>query len=154
MSTGLPVFDTTVQETNGWLRAIEQRLPPCGRHEAYAAFRAVTHALRNRLPLEGVISLSSQLPMLLRGLFLEGWNPASGGTRFRTPEAFAAAVALELPDDFPRQPNETAQAVLAVMEERLSKGEVARLLELLPQALRRVATEEIRDERQSGGWRL
>ena len=63
MSTGLPVFDTTVQETNEWLRAVETRLPPCSRVEAYGATRAVLQGLRDRLPLALVLGLSAQLPM-------------------------------------------------------------------------------------------
>ncbi len=53
MSTGLAVFDTTVQQSNEWLKAIEARLQPCGLGQAYGAFRAVTHVLRDRLPMEG-----------------------------------------------------------------------------------------------------
>jgi len=68
MSTGLAVFDTSVQETNEWLRAIEQRLRPCERQQAYTALRAVLHVLRDRLPTDAVLGLSAQVPMLMRGL--------------------------------------------------------------------------------------
>ena len=83
MSTGLPVFDTTVQASNAWLNAIEARFPPCDRQQAYAAFRAAGHVLRDRLPMEAVLGLSAQLPMLLRGVFLEGWRPDEGALDIR-----------------------------------------------------------------------
>ena len=136
MSTGLPIFDTTVQETNLWLKAVERRLPSCGRQEAYAALRAVLHVLRDRLPTEAVLGLSAQLPMLLRGVFLEGWRPAAGPTGIRDPEVFAGEVAEHLAPTFPCQPNETVDAVFAVLTEQLDKGEVSKLAQYLPPRLR------------------
>ena len=37
MTTGLAVFDTILQDTNEWLKAIEAKPRPCDRQEAYAA---------------------------------------------------------------------------------------------------------------------
>lgn len=136
MSTGLPVFDTTVQETNLWLKAIESRLPPCNRQEAYAALRAVLHVLRDRLPTEAVLGLSAQLPMLLRGVFLEGWRPAAGPTSIRDPKVFAGEVAEQLAPAFPCLPNDTVDAVFAVLAERLDAGEVSKLAQYLPPRIR------------------
>jgi len=136
MSTGLPVFDTTVQETNLWLKAIESRLPSCSRQEAYAALRAVLHVLRDRLPTEAVLGLSAQLPLLLRGVFLEGWRPAAGPTRIRDPDVFAGEVAEHLAPSFPCLPHDTMDAVFAVLAERLDAGEVSKLAQYLPPRLR------------------
>jgi uncharacterized protein (DUF2267 family) len=136
MSTGLPVFDTTVQETNLWLKGVEAHLPPCDRQLAYGALRAVLHVLRDRLPMEGVLALSAQLPMLLRGVFLEGWRPVEGPSHLRDPEDFAEAAAAHLPPKMPRQANEAVEAVFAVMSERLDPGEVAKLAHHLPIPLR------------------
>jgi uncharacterized protein (DUF2267 family) len=136
MSTGLAVFDTTVQQSNEWLKAIEVRLQPCNRGEAYGAFRAVTHVLRDRLPVEGVLGLSAQLPILLRGVFLEGWRPGDGPTNLRHPSALAEAVEALLPTDFPREALGAARAVLQVLAERLDAGEVEKLLAYLPVSLR------------------
>lgn len=136
MSTGLPIFDTTIQESNVWLKAIEARLAPCDRHQAYGALRAVLHVLRDRLPMDAVLGVSAQLPMLLRGLFLEGWRPVTGPTDIHDPQAFATEVAAHLPPRFPRQPNEAAEAVFAVLAERLDQGEVTKLAQFLPSRLR------------------
>ena len=74
MSIGLAVFDTTVQDTNEWLSGLEAQLPPCSRQQAYGALRAVFHVLRDRLTIDAVLGLSAQLPMLLRGVFMGGWQ--------------------------------------------------------------------------------
>lgn len=136
MSTGLPIFDTTVQESNVWLKGVETRLPPCDRHQAYGALRAVLHVLRDRLPMDAVLGLSAQLPMLLRGLFLEGWRPVAGPSDIHDPQGFAGEVADRLPPKFPREPNEAAEAVFAVLAERLDPGEVTKLAQYLPSRLR------------------
>jgi uncharacterized protein (DUF2267 family) len=136
MSTGLAVFDTTVQETNEWLRAVEQRLRPCERQQAYAALRAVLHVLRDRLPTDAVLGLSAQVPMLMRGLLLEGWRPASGPSSIRDPQRFMEAVADLLPSAFPREPNAVLEAVLAVLCQRVNEDEARKLIEHMPIPLR------------------
>lgn len=136
MNTGLAVFDTTIQASNEWLKGVEARLPPCDRQQAYGALRAVLHVLRDRLPLTGVLGLSSQLPMLLRGVLLEGWRPMDRPTDVRDQLAFAKAVQDLLPPGFPREGLGVVQAVFALMAERLDPGEIRKLLDYLPSPLR------------------
>jgi uncharacterized protein (DUF2267 family) len=79
-TTGLPVFDTTVQNTNLWLKALIERLHTGDRHHAYLAL----HALRDRLGPENAVHFSAQLPMLVRGLYFEGWHLEGTPTKERT----------------------------------------------------------------------
>lgn len=136
MTTGLAVFDTTVQETNEWLKAVEALLTPCDRQDAYAATRAVLHGLRDRLPMEAVLGLSAQLPMLLRGVFLEGWRPADGPSGIRDPQAFADSVAAGLPPNFPREATAATKAVFTVVTSRIDPGEARKVTQYLPAPLR------------------
>ncbi len=66
-STGLEVFDKTIQTTNSWLNEIGEDLGP-DRQRCYNALRAVLFALRDRLTVEEAADLSAQLPMLIRGI--------------------------------------------------------------------------------------
>ena len=75
MMIGLDVFDTTVHKTHAWLHDIMQELGWEERHKAYLALRTTLHALRDRLSVEETAQLGAQLPMLIRGLYYEGWNP-------------------------------------------------------------------------------
>ena len=136
MATGLPAFDTTVQETNEWLRAVEARLPPCDRWHAYGALRAVLHALRDRLPQPIMLGLAAQVPMLVRGFMMEGWRPSETPVDVRTPAEFEAYVAERLPPAFPRQPGETIEVVLGVLSEHIDTGEVRKVASHLPAPLR------------------
>ena len=64
MSTsGLDVFDTTIQETNHWLKIMMGELGSDSRRTAFNALRAALHALRDRIGLENAVHLGAQLPM-------------------------------------------------------------------------------------------
>jgi uncharacterized protein (DUF2267 family) len=112
MSSGLPVFDTTLQETNLWLKEVESHLAQCGRQEAYAATRAVLHVLRDRLAPEAALNFSAQLPLLLRGVFFEGWTLSNKPVRLRTVKAFSDAVRKRLPPRFRFDPVMATHAVM------------------------------------------
>jgi uncharacterized protein (DUF2267 family) len=134
--SSLPVFETTLRETNTWLNQVGAGLEPCDRHEAYAATRAVLHVLRDRLPPEAVLALSAQLPMLMRGFFLEGWRPVEGPTHIRHVGDFAEAVAEILPPSFPHDPTRTVEAVFVMLASRVDPGEISKLIRHLPPPLR------------------
>jgi uncharacterized protein (DUF2267 family) len=135
-TTGLPVFDTTVQETNLWLKAIMGGLHTNDRHLAYLALRATLHALRDRLGPENAVHLAAQLPMLLRGLYYEGWRLAASQTKERTRADFLEHVRSELPRGSAIEPNAAVRAVFRVMWEKLDLGEVGKVIDRLPPELK------------------
>jgi uncharacterized protein (DUF2267 family) len=135
-TTGLPVFDTTVQETNLWLKAIMEGLHTDDRHLANLAFRATLHALRDRLGPENAVHLAAQLPMLVRGLYYEGWRMGASQTRERTRADFLEHVRDELPRGAAIDPNLAARAVFGVMWAKLDLGEVGKVIDLLPPELK------------------
>ncbi len=91
--TGLSQFDTTIHATNTWLKDLMERLGWEDRHRAYQAFRAVLHALRDHLTVDEVATLGAQLPLLIRGIYYEGWHPADKPLRERKKEESAARCA-------------------------------------------------------------
>lgn len=133
---GPHTFDSTLQTANLWLREIDDRLLCEDRQTAYEALRAVLHVLRDRLPLEAVLGLSAQTPMLIRGLLLEGWRPQDGPSALRDPRAFGDAVADRLPPSFPASGVEAAEAVFGVLGEHLDPGEGRKIVAHLPEPLR------------------
>ncbi|MGO8914090.1 MAG: DUF2267 domain-containing protein [Bradyrhizobium sp.] len=136
MSTsGIPVFDHTVQETNVWLKAVAEELQ-LDRHNAYIALRAVLHALRDRLPPEVAVHLGAQLPMLIRGFYYEGWHMAGKPTKDRHVEEFAEHVLKDLPPQFPLDALTVSRGVFEALWEKLDPGEFAKLMDDLPVSLR------------------
>jgi len=68
-ATGLCVFDSTIHQTNTWLKSLFEPLDTENRHRAYLALRVKLHALRDRLPPELAVHFGAQLPMLGGGGF-------------------------------------------------------------------------------------
>jgi uncharacterized protein (DUF2267 family) len=138
MTTGLDTFDKTVQESNLWLKDVMERLNTYDRRHAYSTMRAVLHALRDRIGPENAAHLGAQLPMLLRGLFYEGWDPTGKPTKERHESAFLAHIARELPRAAgPGEIEQGALAVLDVLSKHIDRGAAVKLVAILPLDLRR-----------------
>jgi uncharacterized protein (DUF2267 family) len=136
-ATGLEVFDTTLQKTNRWLNEAMELLDTKDKHMAYLAFRSTLHALRDRMTVEEVAQLAAQLPMLMRGFYYEGWDPTGKPLKLRTREEFLERVAQELKTSGDGlDPEPLARAVFAVLDERLTEGEIEDLKASLPEKIR------------------
>ncbi|HKI30597.1 MAG TPA: DUF2267 domain-containing protein [Gemmataceae bacterium] len=133
--TAIAAFDSTLQTTNVWLHEIMERMGWVDKHRAYHALRTVLHALRDHLTVEGTAALAAQLPLLIRGIFFEGWHPAGKPLKARKKDDFLAHVALGFADD-PADAEEVTRAVLGVLADHVSAGEVAHVEHLLPQEIR------------------
>jgi len=135
MTTGLPVFDATVQETNLWLKSVMQKMHTEDRQRAYLALRATLHALRDRIGPEPAVHLAAQLPMLVRGLYFEGWRLGASQSRERHQGEFFDHVRQEWPKDAGIDVNLAVRAVFATLDEKLDPGEVAKVMSVLPAEL-------------------
>jgi uncharacterized protein (DUF2267 family) len=133
--TGLTAFDSTLHTTNTWIGETMEELGGWDRHRAYQALRSVLHALRDRLSVEQTSALGAQLPMLVRGLYYEGWHPHGKPLKERKKEEFLAHVATELRDPM-ADPEGAARAVFAVLARHVSGGEVETIKCCLPAAIR------------------
>ena len=134
--TGLAVFDTTLQETNGWLRAIMEELDWDDRQRAYEALRGTLHALRDHLILEEVAQLAAQLPVLIRGFYYEGWDPTGKPLKERHLEQFLARITEEFRGGDPIDPERAARAVFTVLAMRVTEGEIEDVRHILPHEIR------------------
>ncbi len=153
MSTGLDTFDRTVQESNLWLKDLMERLETSDRHHAYSTLRAVLHALRDRIGAEVAAHLGAQLPMLLRGLYYEGWDPTGKPTKERHEEAFLARIARELPRAQEEEVERGTSAVLDVLSKHIDRAAAVKLALMFPLELRKfwpAFVQQAASERQAG----
>ncbi len=134
--THVSALEHTIQQTNVWLKALAEDHHLGGRHEAYSALRAVLHVLRDRLTPEQAVHLGAQLPILVRGIYYEGWRLAGKPMLERQPEEFATLVAAQLPPQFTIDPLTVAEAVFAVLSKQVDPAETAKIIEALPLPLR------------------
>jgi uncharacterized protein (DUF2267 family) len=134
--TGLEAFDSTLQKTNVWLREIMDELGIEDRHLAYAALRSTLHALRDRLIVNEVAHLGAQLPMLIRGIYYEGWHP--GGKRQKADRRdFLDSIRHHFRSSvWELDPTELVEAVFRVLERHVTAGELEDVKQSLPADLR------------------
>ncbi|MEQ7129200.1 DUF2267 domain-containing protein [Actinopolymorpha sp. B11F2] len=122
--TGFSSFNTTTDKTNRILKEIEQAYgwPKERRNMSYAALRAVLHALRDRLTVEEAAQLGAQLPMLVRGIYYEGWDPSRVPMKMRRDE-FLERVQREFRFRVEGGAESLVQTVLAAMRDHITEGE-------------------------------
>jgi uncharacterized protein (DUF2267 family) len=128
-------FDAEVQEANAWIKEIDQRLNVGDPHAARHALRAVLHALRDRIGPAESVGLAAQLPLVIRGLFFEGWRPAAAATSEGTRAGFLAHVSQCMAPGTLFRPEAAVDAVLHTLWNQLDPGEVAKLRSVLPASI-------------------
>jgi uncharacterized protein (DUF2267 family) len=130
------VFDAALQDANLWLKTLMDRLVTDDPHFAYAALRSVLHAMRHHLGVREAAHLSAQLPMLIRGLFFEGWHVAAAPAHGHRDEDFLERVRKGLPQDEQYDVEGVTRAVFGLLWERVDPGEIDRIVQVLPAELR------------------
>lgn len=135
MTTGLDVFDTTLQHTNLWLKELMDDLGIDRRH-AYKVLSATLHAVRDRIGPENAVHLGAQLPILIRGFYYEGWHLTATPTKLRHKEDFLDYVSGDVFRGLGIDPERAVRAVFNVMSNRLDPGEIEKLIKLLPEEIR------------------
>lgn len=127
------------QQAQEWINDLTEHREFEDAEQAYAHLRAVLHALRDRLTPEEVAHLGSQLPMMVRGFYFEGWRPALAPNDFETAEQFYQRVQESL-GGAPLPANasplaETSRAVLEFLVEHVDPGQMRHVREQLPQQI-------------------
>lgn len=133
--TGLTTIDHAPQVVASWLNQLEAALGWSSRPRSYMLLRETLHALRDWLTLDEAADLAAQLPVLLRGIYYEGWDPSATPVTPRSKEAFIARVARPF-DAEPLEDCEAAiAAVFALIAAHVSAGEVAQVSHALRKPL-------------------
>jgi uncharacterized protein (DUF2267 family) len=130
----LDVIDTTVQKTYAWINELSEELG-FSQREAYRVLRGFLHVLRDRLVVDEAAQLGAQLPMLIRGLYYEGWDPS------RTPEKldideFVYLFVREAAVPELMQPEEAVRSAAQVLRRHITEGEYEDVLVSMPKNLR------------------
>ncbi len=141
-NTGLDVFDSSIQKSIGWIDDIAGELGHERRQYGYTALRSVLHTLRDRLTVQEAANLSAQLPLMIRGVFFDGWTPANVPVTIRQRDEFLDYLTEQMgPQVTNIPPTDALRAVLTVLQQRISEGEMEDIFQMLPEDLQQLWTE-------------
>jgi uncharacterized protein (DUF2267 family) len=135
-SSIVEVFDASLQKSQIWLNDLMRELDWQDKPQnAYLALRTALHALRDRLTVEEAVHLGAQLPMLIRGVYYEGWKLAGKPVKERHKSEFLDHIAAVFRDDDTVDPEKVMRAFFKVLTRHISKGETENVRHLLPKSL-------------------
>ena len=129
-------LEHTVHLTNEWLKQLTERLDWADNQRSYRLLRSALQALRDWLDVNEAAHLGAQLPMLVRGIYYEGWHPAKTPVKERSKDAFIARVEKQFRSDPMDDPQEAVRAVFWLLDTRISDGEIDDVRHALPKQLR------------------
>jgi uncharacterized protein (DUF2267 family) len=139
----ISVFSRTLQKSIHLIDDIVEELDLETEEQAYQALRATLHTLRDRMPPDEAVHLGAQLPMLIRGMYYEGWKPAATPVRLRNVDDFFEYVQY-MTGSFASVPAQdpvlTVRGVLEVLDRHLGAGEIDDVLGTLPREVLETVT--------------
>lgn len=124
---GLKIIDESVQQANIWINEVDYRAGLVSKQRAYRLLRAVLHALRDHLNPDEAAQLAAQLPIFVRGLYYEGYDPSKTPVHSRSRAGFEARVEAVFGPEPPEEMADAIGAVFDVLDAHVSPGEMSHL---------------------------
>jgi uncharacterized protein (DUF2267 family) len=129
------IFDKTNEKSTEWVKEMMTHLDLADPEAGLHALRAGLHALRDRLTVAEAADLAAQLPMTIRGLFFENWQPAGKPLRIRHPNEFLALVIANYQPRTDAYADDIISATFKVLKRHVSEGEITDVVMSLPAPL-------------------
>jgi uncharacterized protein (DUF2267 family) len=133
---GLEVIDHTVQLTHEWINDLKERLAWASPRDVLRLFRVTITAVRDHLGHDEAAQFASQMPLLIRGMYFEGWRPSATPVASRNAGDFLKRIEHEVAGVAEYDGREDISLVFQMLNGRLSEGEIADVRVALPKAIR------------------
>lgn len=143
-----PSVGRAVETMQVWLKELKETGELADEAAAFSVLRAVLHQLRDRLTLEEAVDLGAQIPLMVRGLFFEGWQPHRVPRKVRSKTAFLDELSKDvLPFTYPV--DWAVAAVFKLIAHHCDPGEIADVVGQLPDDLKELWPETARNFRKT-----
>lgn len=128
------------QQVQEWLKELRDNGDLVDLDEALAVLRVVLHQLRDRLSVEEAVDLAQQLPIIVRGFYFEGWRPSRVPTKVHSRQQLVDETVIALlPRTIPAE--RAVRDVLALLAHHCDPGEIADVIDQMPQELKELWPE-------------
>lgn len=133
---GLEVIDHAAHTTHEWVNELAGRLDWVSKQSVLRLLRVTMHQIRDHLQVDELAQFSAQLPLLIRGMFFEGWVPKRTPSKDRSAETFVKAIEDHLGETDDYRGPEDITYVFLLLNAHLSSGEVEDVRASLPANIR------------------
>ena len=140
MSTNILALDRAINHTVEWVDDIQDGMGWESKDKTYQATKAVLQSIRDRLPIEEVVHLSANLPLIMKGMMMDGYSLKNKPERIRDIEGFLEYVQANY-DASMRDiinPEDAVITVVNVLNSHMGGGEMRKVAANMPQQLRRL----------------
>jgi uncharacterized protein (DUF2267 family) len=135
-TTRVDIIDRSVEKAHIWINDVAEELGTQNAHHAYRVLRAFLHALRDHLSTDEAAQLAAQLPIFIRGVFYENWDPSGTPERVRDLDSFLRRIAEDAILAGETEASFAALAAYRAMSRHISAGEAGSVLRVLPEHVR------------------
>ena len=136
-------FNKHAQKGNNYLKELATELGDSSDiNRAGRILRAVFHTLRNHIPQEESFQLISQLPMMLKAVYVDSWIPNKQKNTSRKQNQFIEEIMQDdwftLRKDFSKMEDgiKATKAVFRVLKNHISEGEFKDIEATLPKEIK------------------
>ncbi|MDM4718881.1 DUF2267 domain-containing protein [Micromonospora sp. WMMA1363] len=133
-------IDSSMETTNLILKDIENAYgwPKEQRNQSYSALRTVLHLLRDRMPVQESVEFAAQLPVVLRGIYFDGWQPMDVPVKLNRDD-FLLEVRQRFPYDVDGGTERVVQVVLDALRRHVTTpGQWDDVVDTMPKDLARM----------------
>jgi len=131
-STKVSTLDRSIQSSIEWLNDIKEELKWKDDERVYAATKVTLQTLRDRMIVDETFELAAQMPLLLKGIFFDGYDPSGKPLTIRSREE----LFNEIQDRFDKAEGLSGEvitrAVLKVLYRRVGEGEMDDIKDSMP----------------------
>ncbi|AIF80766.1 hypothetical protein I862_01005 [endosymbiont of Acanthamoeba sp. UWC8] len=135
----ISLIDKSMHKTYSWLYEIEEHMGWDEGNEgrALSLLKSTLHRLRDNLLINDLAHFAAQLPVLVRGLLFEAWNPDHTPVKDRKHGEFLAAVLHGLPETHKNiDIEEGVKAIFKTLYYKIDPLEVEKLKKVLPDSIK------------------
>ncbi|MET7751567.1 DUF2267 domain-containing protein [Micromonospora sp. NPDC005367] len=135
----ISAIESSLDKTNLILKDIENAYgwPKEQRNQSYAALRTVLHLLRDRMPVQESVEFAQQLPVVVRGIYFDGWKPSDVPVKLNR-EDFLYEVRQGFPYDVEGGTERVVRVVLDTLRRHVTQGEWEDVKDTMPRDLARM----------------
>ncbi len=142
--TGHGALDHAPEVVASWLNEICEDLEwgHTQKGRAYLLLRTVLHTIRDFVGVDEAADLAAQLPVLVRGVFFDGWDPSSTPVAGRSKTAFLARVNAQFSKEPLDDPERAIEAIFDLLRRHVSEGEIEHIRHAMRKPLQEMWYED------------